>query len=129
MLTVAEVAKHFKLEPDTIRGRINRGDLHAVRINRNHRVTWQDVWECERGPKPSGSRQDRYKAPLLTKREVASGLRVSVRTVERWIARGLPTRSVFASSRINPHDATDWLKDHLGIDLPDEWWLERNALV
>ena len=63
----------------------------------------------------------RYQDDLLGKKTIASALRVSVRTVERWIDKGLPTRNVFGAVRCNPHDVTDWLKLQ-GVDLPLAWW-------
>ena len=58
---------------------------------------------------------------VLGKKAIAGALRVSVRTVERWIDDGLPTRNVFGAVRCNPHDVTDWLKLK-GVDLPPAWW-------
>jgi len=117
MLTVKEVATHCSVKPDTVRRWIRAGALQAVRLNRDYRVDWADVWACEHGPMPRRESQERYKAPLLRKSDLARALRVSARTVERWIAEGLPTRDVFGGVRINPHDAADWLTARFDLAL------------
>ncbi len=121
MLSVEQVASHFGLRPDTVRRKIRTGEIHAIRIGRVYRLAWPDVWACEDGPTPKGAQISRYQDDLLCKKSVAGALRVSVRTVERWIAMGLTTRNVFGVVRCNPHDATDWLKVQ-GVDLPLGWW-------
>ncbi|WP_292020641.1 hypothetical protein [Maritimibacter sp. UBA3975] len=70
---------------------------------------------------PKRAVMDRYKADLLPKKVIAGALRVSVKTVERWIEGGLPCRNVFGVVRCNPHDVTDWLKLR-NVDLPAGWW-------
>jgi excisionase family DNA binding protein len=122
MLTVEDVASHFGLKPDTVRKRIKNEDLTAVRINRSYRIDWPDVWACESGPMPKGDRVERYKDPLMSKKDMAAALSLSVRSIDRMIARGLPTRSVFGAPRVNPHDATEWLRATMGLVLPDDWW-------
>lgn len=122
MLTTQDVATHFSLGPDTIRARIRAGDLRACRINRDYRLRWEDVWSCERGPMPGRARAMRYRTPLLTKKDVAAAVSVNVRTVERWIATGMPTRNVFGAVRMNRDDVSDWLKVSLDLDLPAGWW-------
>ena len=121
MLSVEEAASHFGLKSDTVRRKIRTGDIYAIRIGPTYRLTWPDVWACEDGPMPKRARITRYQDDLLSKKVVAGALRVSVRTVERWIDDGLPTRNVFGAIRCNPHDVTDWLKLR-GVDLPSEWW-------
>jgi excisionase family DNA binding protein len=121
MLSVEEVAGHFGLKPDTVRRKIRSDEIDAIRIGRNYRLTWPDVWACEGAPMPKRARITRYQDDLLCKKVIAAALRVSVRTVERWIDDGLPTRKVFGVVRFNPHDVTDWLKLR-GVDLPPEWW-------
>jgi len=121
MLSLKEVADHFGLRPDTVRRKIKAGEIDAIRIGRVYRLAWQDVWACEDGPMPKRARITRYQEKLLCKKNIAGALRVSVRTVERWIDEGLPTRQVFGAIRCNPHDVTDWLKLR-GVDLPAGWW-------
>jgi excisionase family DNA binding protein len=115
MLTVEEVAHHWKLRPETIRRWIAEGRLRASRLNRVYRLNWKDVWACERGAVPSGKTAVRYKKCLLTKDELATEYRVSIRTVERWVGDGLPTRNVFGSVRFNEDDVVDWLGKEMGF--------------
>lgn len=121
MLSILDVGKHFGLRPDTVRRKIRAGEIDAIRIGRVYRLDWPDVWACEDGPMPKRARMARYQEDLLCKKAIARRLRVSVRTVERWIDDGLPTRNVFGVVRCNPHDVTDWLKQR-GADLPSGWW-------
>ena len=121
MLSVEEAASHLGLRPDTVRRKIRTGHIDAIRIGRVYRLEWQDVWACEDGPMPKRARVKRYQDDLLSKKAIAGALRVSVRTIERWIDEGLPTRNVFGVVRCNPHDVIDWLKLR-GVDLPPEWW-------
>lgn len=121
MLSVEDVASHFGLRPDTIRRKIRKGGIDAIRIGRTYRLAWPDVWACEDGPMPKRAGITRYQDDLLCKKAIARALRISVRTVERWINDGLPTRNVFGAVRCNPHDVTDWLKLR-GVDLPPVWW-------
>jgi excisionase family DNA binding protein len=122
MLTVEQVAEHYGLRPDTIRRKIRTGELAALQILRSYRISWPAVWACEHGPLPRGAQEVRYRLPLMNKAQVADRLNLSVRTVERWIARGLPTRDVFGAVRINPHDLRDWLRHSGEVDLPEDWW-------
>ena len=122
MLSIEEVARHYGLRPDTVRRKVRDGEIDALRIGRVYRLDWRDVWACEEGNMPKGPREGRYKEPLLSKRRVAVALRVSPRTIERWIAIGLPTRNVFGAVRCNPHDVADWLKLSMDIVLPADWW-------
>ena len=121
MASVEDVAKHYGLRPDTIRRKIRAGEIDAIRIGRVYRLAWPDVWACEGGPMPKRARIPRYQEDLICKKTIAGALRVSVRTVERWIDDGLPTRNVFGTVRCNPHDVTDWLKLR-GVNLPQSWW-------
>ena len=50
-------------------------------------------------------------------RHFALSTGMSVRTVERWIADGLPVRPVFGAVRVNPADAAEWLKMRFGLKL------------
>lgn len=73
---------------------------------------------------PKRAQSARYQIALLTKKAIASRLKVGSKTVERWVALGMPMRNVFGAVRYNPHDVTDWLRTKIGADLPDEWWVE-----
>lgn len=121
MLTVEEVAKHFRLKPATVRRKIRAGAIEAICIGRVYRLEWPSVWACEDAPMPHGLHTTRYQNDLLCKKTIAAALRVSVRTVDRWVDEGLPTRSVFGVVRFNPHDVTDWLRLR-GVKLPSRWW-------
>ncbi len=121
MISVEDVARHFGLRPDTIRRKIRKGEIDAIRIGRVYRLAWPDVWACEDGAMPKRATIPRYQDDLICKKTIAGALRVSVRTVERWINDGLPTRNVFGAVRCNPHDVTDWLMLR-GVDLPQGWW-------
>ena len=122
MLTIEEVAIHYDLKPDTVRRKVRGGQINAIRIGRVYRLDWRDVWDCEEGPLPKGTRITRYKDHLLSKKGIAQRLGVSVRTIERWIADGLPTRAVFGAVRCNPHDVSDWLRLRMDASLPEGWW-------
>ena len=43
LLTVAEVAQLFKLNQQTVRNWIDRGELPSVRVGRRVRIRWADV--------------------------------------------------------------------------------------
>jgi hypothetical protein len=115
LLTTQDVADHYSLSPRTVRKHLVEGALHGVRINRDWRCRWLDVWAAERGPTPRGDRAAAYRLPLLCKAALGAKWHVSERTVERWIAQGLPTRNVFGSVRIAPIDAQEWLMREFGI--------------
>jgi hypothetical protein len=97
--------------------RIKDGTLHAVRIGGRFRTTWADVWACESGVRPSGALAARHRTPLLAKDDLAQAMRVSVRTIERWMQDGLPTRSVGGNVRFNRSEATLWIRARFGIDV------------
>nr|WP_162623658.1 helix-turn-helix domain-containing protein [Paracoccus saliphilus] len=109
-LTVKAVADHYSLTPGTVRAKLRAGELEGVRIGGDWRCSWQNVWAAEQGPVPRGNRADAYKKPLLTKKDLGAQWSVSERTVERWIAAGLPTRNVFGSVRIAPAEADEWVR-------------------
>lgn len=124
MLDTETVARHFAVNDETVRSWIRQGLLRGQRFNRNWRCAWQDVWSVEKGPIPLGQSQARYKAPLVTKSQIASVLGVSTRTVERLALEGLPTRKVFGKFRCNPADVAEWLQERKGFKLPDGWETE-----
>ena len=108
-LTVSDMAAHFSLSHRTIRDHLSSGRLKGVRIGGLWRARWRDVWSAEAGPAPWGQKMDAYRQPLLTKAQLAARWAVSERTVERWIAAGLPTRNVFTNVRVAPADAEAWI--------------------
>jgi excisionase family DNA binding protein len=119
MLTIEEVAKHWRLRPATVRLRIKSGELAAVRVGGRYRTNWHDVWSCEAGRMPTGARADEYKTPLLTKSDLARAMKVGTRTVERWLFDGLPTRCVGENVRLNRAEAARWIQRRFGIDVRD----------
>lgn len=119
MLTLEEVSDHWSLRPAAVRDRIRSGELRAVRIGGRYRTTWPDVWACESGVRPTGALAARHRTPLLTKADLAQVMRVSVRTVERWMHDGLPTRSVGSNTRFNRAEVAIWLRARFGIDVGD----------
>lgn len=121
MLTVEDTAKHFELTSGTIRIHIKSGELRAQSMNKQYRLSWEDVWACEKGPMPKGQRLERYRKPLMSKSTVAQKLLCGVKSIERMIADGLPTRNVFGSVRINPDDARDWIHANLEFKLAEDW--------
>lgn len=116
MMTTRALCRHWKLGETTIRAYVESGRLRACRVNRSLRFDWNDVWALERGPLPRGALAARYRTALLTRRELADALAVSLRTLDRLVERGLPTRNVGVNVRFNPHDAADWLERHAGVD-------------
>lgn len=122
MLSVEEVANHFGLRSETVRRKIRADEINAIRLRRTYRLDWPDVWAVEEGPMPRGARMARYQDRLLAKNEIATALGVSIKTVERWIAGGMPTRKAFGVVRCNPHDVSDWLRQVMNADLPRGWW-------
>lgn len=51
----------------------------------------------------------------MRKKTLAAKWFVCEKTVERWIADGLPTRNVFGSVRIAPVDAETWTASTFGM--------------
>lgn len=119
-LDVAGVARHYALGPATVRGMIRRGALPAQRLGAGYLVHWHDVWAAEDGPRPDADTPDqvaRYRKRLFSREMLARATRRGVRTVDRWLAAGLPTRNVGANVRVNPADAADWLNAHYRTQL------------
>lgn len=119
MLTIEEVARHWRLRPAAVRKRITSGELEAVRIGGRYRAEWPSVWSCEAGRAPRGTQAEQYTTPLLTKRDLAVAMKVSTRTVERWITEGLPTRNVGENTRLNRSEAAKWIRARFGIKVDD----------
>ena len=90
-----------------------------MKVGGRYRFTWDAIWACERGPRPPGALAGRYKTVLLTKRDIAQAMRVGVRTVERWMRDGLPTRSVGGNVRFNRAESASWIRGRFGIDVHD----------
>lgn len=116
-LPVAEVRAHFALSRRTVYTMIKAGDLPAELFG-HYAIAWPDIWACEHGPTPRPELLDRYRSDLLTRHHLAALTRRSLSTVDRWLARGLPTRNVRDSVRLNALDAADWLAGHYGVHAP-----------
>ena len=117
-LTVAAVADHYALAARTVRGHLQTGILPGIRLDGEWRCSWPDVWAAERGPMPKGKMVERYKEPLLRKKDLAAKWGISERKVERWVEEGLPTRNVFGSVRIAPVEAETWIRHTFGLTSP-----------
>lgn len=117
MLSSRDLSSHWSLSPATIRAYVASGVLRGCRINRSLRFVWQEVWALEAGPMPRTAQAERYQTALLTKHDLAQALGLSVRSIDRLLARGLPTRNVGTNVRLNRCDAAEWLALHAGVDL------------
>ena len=115
MLSVQDVAAHYGFRPDTVCARIRSGDLPALTINRSYRSQWPDVWACEEGPMPRPQQAERYHVPLLANEDLAGRLRVSVRTVDRWIAERPPY-----AERLRPRSHQSARRRRLASALPEK---------
>jgi len=117
MLSSRDLSRHWSLSPATIRAYVASGALRGCRVNRALRFDWEAVWALEAGPTPRSAQTGRYRTALLTKRDLADALGVSMRTIDRLLERGLPTRNVGTNVRLNGADVADWLALHAGVDL------------
>ncbi|TYB85214.1 helix-turn-helix domain-containing protein [Oceaniovalibus sp. ACAM 378] len=119
LLTIADVSEHFRLRPATVRKYVRDGQVSGHLVGREYRFSWANVWAIEDGPQPRGTQQqERYKLPLITKTDIAASMAISLRTVDRWIASGMPTRNVGNNVRLNPRDSQHWLKSEFGLLAP-----------
>lgn len=118
MMTIEDVARHWSLTPNTVRTMIKSGALDAGRLGGRYRVTWDAVLAAEGSRHPRSVEADRYRAPLLRKGDVAHRMRFSTRTVERWIADGMPTRPIGDNVRLSPWEVDRWLRGRFGFGLP-----------
>jgi hypothetical protein len=114
-LDVAATAKHFALTEATVRSYLRAGRLPGVRLKGEWKTSWDHLWAVERGPTPTAANRRAYQLPLLSKSGLARRLATSVRTVEGWLASGMPTRNVFTNVRIAPVDAESWLSHTCGL--------------
>jgi excisionase family DNA binding protein len=119
MMTIEDVARRWSLTPNTVRTMIRVGALDAARLGGRYRLTWDAVLAAEGGRRPRSVETDRYRAPLLRKSDVARRMRVSIRTVERWIADGMPTRPIGDNVRMSPWEVDRWLRGRFGFGLPE----------
>lgn len=115
-LTVGHLADHWQVCERTVRNMIRCGALPAERFGR-YWIAWEDVWAQEQGPRPRADLQARYRTPLLTRQDLAAITGRALRSIDRWLAEGLPTRNVGGAVRINEADARAWLNARYGTGL------------
>lgn len=118
LLTVGDVSGRWQLGPRTVRDMIRSGALPSCRMGRTHRIRAADMWACEDGPFPRGPAQKRALKPLMTVCDIAAPLRVDIRTVERWLAEGFPTRNVGKNVLLDEDLARAWILANKGLTLP-----------
>lgn len=114
-LDVAATARHFALTEATVRSYLRAGRLPGARLKGEWRTSWDHLWAVERGPTPTAANRRAYQLPLLSKSGLARKLTTSVRTIEGWLASGMPTRNVFSNVRVAPIDAEHWLVHTCGL--------------
>lgn len=112
-LSVADCAGHFSFSEKTVYAMIKSGELPAEKFC-HHVIAWPDAWACEHGPAPRPALYPRYMTPLLSRQALAKHTGKSLRTVDRWLDSGLPTRNVRDSVRVNAADAAEWLRAKYG---------------
>ena len=115
-LGVADCARHFSFSEKTVYEMIKSGELPAEKFG-SYLIAWPDAWACERGPAPRPELHTRYMSDLLSRQTLAARTERSLRTVDRWLDSGLPTRNVRASVRVNAVDAADWLRGKYGTGI------------
>ncbi len=115
-LSVANCARHFSFSEKTVYKMMKSGELPAEKFG-SYLIAWPDVWACEQGLVPRPELYTRYMSHLLDRRTLAARTERSLRTVDRWLDSGLPTRNVRASVRVNTADAVDWLRAKYGTSI------------
>ena len=99
-LSVADCARHFSFSEKTVYKMIKSGELPAEKFG-SYQIAWHDAWACEHGPVPRPELHTRYMSDLLNRQTLAARTKRSLRTVDRWLDSGLPTRNVRALSLIH----------------------------
>lgn len=115
-LTVRQLSAHWGVSERTVRNMIRSGALPAELFGQ-YWIAWPDIWAHEQGPRPRAGTQARYRTDLLTRHDLARMTGRSLRTVDRWLDAGLPTRNVGHAVRINEEDARAWLRARHGVGL------------
>jgi excisionase family DNA binding protein len=119
MLTIQQASEYLGVAPATVYAMVRGGQIDIVRIGGRLRVTWDAVWCASDGQRVMGIDTRCMQRPLLRKSDVARTFGVSVRTVERWIADGLPTRRVRRAVRLAPAEVDRWARRRFGVGLPE----------
>ena len=127
-LGVAECARHFSFSEKTVYEMVKSGALPAEKFG-PYVIAWPDVWACEQGSLPRPALYPRYMTDLLSRQALARHTGRSLRTVDRWLDGGLPTRNVRDSVRVNAVDAADWLRAKYGRSVPVNRLLQLGAGV
>jgi excisionase family DNA binding protein len=73
LLTVAEIAELFKINQQTVRNWIDRGELPCVRVGRRVRIRWEDI---EKFMEPAGPAMPGVRPLDPQRRGKRSGTRV-----------------------------------------------------
>lgn len=115
-LSVADCARHFSFSEKTVYEMTKSGELPADQFG-SYLIAWPDIWACEQAPVPRPALYPRYMSDLLSRQTLAKRTGKSLRTVDRWLDSGLPTRNVRASVRVNADDAADWLRAKYGTSV------------
>ncbi|WP_281969210.1 DNA-binding protein [Roseovarius nanhaiticus] len=115
-LSVADCALHFSFSERTVYEMIKSGELPIEKFG-SYLIAWPDIWAREEGPMPRPALYTRFMTDLLSRQTLARRTGKSLRTVDRWLDRGLPTRNVRASVRVNAADAAEWLRAKYGASV------------
>lgn len=127
-LSVTKCARHFSFSDRTIYEMLKSGELPTEKFG-SYCIAWPDAWACEHGPVPRPELYTRYMSDLLSRRTLAEKTDKSLRTVDRWLDSGLPTRNVRASIRVNAADAADWLRAKYGSSVRLNRLLESGTVA
>ena len=96
---------------------LKSGELRAELFG-HYVIDFPDAWACEQGPAPRPALYPRYMSDLLCREGLAKKTNRSLRTVDRWLAAGLPTRNLRDSVRFHALDAADGLAGRSGSAVP-----------
>lgn len=125
-LSVRGCARHWAVSQRKVYGMLKNGLLRAEKFG-TWEIAWDDVWALESGPVPRGERLALYRLDLLTRHSLAERLGCCLRTVDRYLEAGMPTRNVGGSVRISPVDAAEWLLPRKGARVAARVWRPPEA--
>lgn len=88
-LTVADIARRYRVSPWTVRDWLNSGALRGSVADGRWTTTWDAVFAFEgRLAPPQGAARERAKQPLLTVADLAAHFRRTPETIRRRLRRG-----------------------------------------